>query len=58
MPDRFLFHSDTNQQLFEDALDEAGLAHARTEKPGEVVVDAADGRDLPELACELGGDCS
>ncbi len=58
MPDRFLFSSDANQQLFEEALDDAGVGHARTDRIGEVLVDPADGRDWAALARELGGECS
>lgn len=58
MSDHYLFFSDTSQQQFEEALDTAGIAHARTEVLGEVVTEGADDRDCAELARELGADCS
>jgi hypothetical protein len=52
----FQFWSDTNQSLFEDTLDEAGVRFERTQDVGEVVVE--DGDKWIDLASEYGAECS
>jgi hypothetical protein len=53
---RYRFWADTNQRLFEEALDRAGVRHATAATFDVVLVEAnqADPQWLDDLARELG----
>jgi hypothetical protein len=53
---RYRFWADSNQRLFEEALDRAGLRHETGTRFDEVLVEAnqADPARLDDLARELG----